>query len=117
MSMPTSLRGANTPGGVRSRRPRYRVSRAMIASTPSSRPQTSDLSAGGLRAKFDAVQAFTVGLEEELLLLDPVSFDLTPAGPDLLAALGEPDRFRTELSPARSRSSRPSARPSGPPSP
>jgi carboxylate-amine ligase len=73
----------------------------MIASTPSSRPQTSDLSAGGLRAKFDAVQAFTVGIEEELLLLDPVSFDLTPAGPDLLAALGEPDRFRTELSPAQ----------------
>jgi carboxylate-amine ligase len=47
------------------------------------------------------VEAFTVGIEEELLLLDPASFDLAPAGPELLAAMARPDRFRAELSPAQ----------------
>jgi glutamate---cysteine ligase / carboxylate-amine ligase len=47
------------------------------------------------------VETFTVGLEEELLLLDPGSLDLVPRGPELLAALARPDRFRAELSPAQ----------------
>jgi glutamate---cysteine ligase / carboxylate-amine ligase len=98
--MPTSLRGANTPGGVRSLRPRYGVSRAIIASTPS-RPGQTLARTASLRDRFDAGTAFTIGLEEELLLLDPGSLDLAPRGPELLAALARPDRFRGELSPAQ----------------
>ncbi|MGZ4430091.1 MAG: carboxylate-amine ligase [Gaiellales bacterium] len=40
-------------------------------------------------------------MEEELLLLDPGTFDLAPAAPDLLARLADPVRFRAELSPAQ----------------
>jgi glutamate---cysteine ligase / carboxylate-amine ligase len=47
------------------------------------------------------VRAFTVGLEEELLVLDPGTLDLTPRGPELLATLDRPERFRGELSPAQ----------------
>jgi glutamate---cysteine ligase / carboxylate-amine ligase len=40
-------------------------------------------------------------VEEELLLVDPRSFDLVDAGPRLLGELADGDRFRSELSPAQ----------------
>jgi glutamate---cysteine ligase / carboxylate-amine ligase len=43
----------------------------------------------------------TLGVEEELLLLDPDSLDLAEAGPRLLAELDDASRFRAELSPAQ----------------
>ena len=50
-----------------------------------------------LRESFDAGSALTVGLEEELMLLDPVTFDLTPEAPAALASVADDERFKLEL--------------------
>jgi glutamate---cysteine ligase / carboxylate-amine ligase len=50
-----------------------------------------------LRAAFDAAEPLTIGIEEELLLLDPESFDLVGRAPELIErAEGDP-RFKLEL--------------------
>lgn len=54
-------------------------------------------SAAELRATFDAVQPFTVGLEEEVMLLDPCTLDLAPRAEELLARLDGDERFTREL--------------------
>lgn len=54
-----------------------------------------------LRAVFDRSGGLTLGVEEELLLVEPESLDLVDAGPRLLAELDDPARFRAELSPAQ----------------
>jgi carboxylate-amine ligase len=56
-----------------------------------------DLTAEALRARFDAAGPMTVGLEEEVLLLDPEVFDLTPRAAEVLDALDDPSRFKPEL--------------------
>jgi len=53
--------------------------------------------ASELRATFDAVEPFTVGLEEELMLLDPATLDLSPVAGEALARLGDDARFTREL--------------------
>jgi carboxylate-amine ligase len=53
--------------------------------------------AATLRARFDAVEPFTVGLEEEALLLEPETLALAPVADALLARLGEQRRFAPEL--------------------
>jgi glutamate---cysteine ligase / carboxylate-amine ligase len=58
---------------------------------------TPALGAGSLRAVFDAPRARTVGIEEELMLLDPRSLDLAPHAQQALAALGGDLRFKPEL--------------------
>lgn len=55
---------------------------------------TPEPSAAALRAVFDAAAPFTVGLEEEVMLLDPETLDLVPRAPELLPA--DP-RFKLEL--------------------
>lgn len=50
-----------------------------------------------LRAAFEAPGPPTVGLEEELMLLDPETLDLAPRAPEVLAALGGDPRFKLEL--------------------
>jgi carboxylate-amine ligase len=50
-----------------------------------------------LRAPFDAQTAMTVGLEEELMLLDPSTLDLAPCAPEVLARLGDDARFKEEM--------------------
>ena len=60
---------------------------------------TDPLSAADLRARFDAHQSFTIGLEEELMLLDPATLDLVPEAEALLGdppLAGDP-RFKREL--------------------
>jgi carboxylate-amine ligase len=42
-----------------------------------------------LRATFEAVEPFTVGLEEEVMLLDPETLELAERAPELLATLGD----------------------------
>jgi hypothetical protein len=42
-----------------------------------------------LRDCFDQAGAFTVGVEEELVLVDPVSFGVVLGAPDLLRRLGD----------------------------
>jgi carboxylate-amine ligase len=55
------------------------------------------LDAEQLRAPFEAQQTMTVGLEEELMLLDPATFDLIPCAPEVLARLHGDARFKEEL--------------------
>ena len=54
-------------------------------------------SAADLRARFDAGGPLTVGLEEELMLLDPETLDLTPEAPAALGRLADDERFKLEL--------------------
>jgi carboxylate-amine ligase len=60
-----------------------------------SEPATPD--APTLRRRFDAVGGFTVGVEEETMLLDPETFDLAPVAKTLLARLEGDSRFKPEL--------------------
>lgn len=50
-----------------------------------------------LRATFDAPGELTVGIEEELMVLDPVTLDLAPRTEDLLARVDGDARFKPEL--------------------
>jgi carboxylate-amine ligase len=56
-----------------------------------------DLTPAGLRARFNATPPLTVGLEEEVLLLDPETHDLAPRAADVLGRLADPARFKPEL--------------------
>ena len=53
--------------------------------------------AAGLRAAFDSHGAPTVGLEEELMLLDGETLDLAPRARDVVAELGDDPRFKIEM--------------------
>ncbi|MEA2249705.1 MAG: glutamate---cysteine ligase / carboxylate-amine ligase [Solirubrobacteraceae bacterium] len=55
------------------------------------------LDADALRAAFEVPSAMTVGIEEELMVLDSHSLDLAPRAPELLAATGGDPRFKPEL--------------------
>jgi len=55
------------------------------------------LSAATLRELFDGVTDHTVGVEEELMLLDPETLDLLPAAARVHAELGERVSLRGEL--------------------
>jgi glutamate---cysteine ligase / carboxylate-amine ligase len=48
-------------------------------------------------AIFDAPEPLTVGLEEEVMLLDPRSLDLAPIAPTVLARVEDDPRFKGEL--------------------
>jgi carboxylate-amine ligase len=50
-----------------------------------------------LRAAFDQPSPVTVGLEEELMLLDGDTLDLAPHAPEVIAGLGGDPRFKLEL--------------------
>jgi carboxylate-amine ligase len=52
--------------------------------------------AGDLRAAFDAPAPMTIGLEEELMLLDPATLDLLPRAAALVDAAGDA-RFKLEM--------------------
>ncbi len=54
-------------------------------------------SSAELSAAFDAAPAFTVGIEEELMLLDPETLELAPRALDVLARLDDDARFKAEL--------------------
>jgi carboxylate-amine ligase len=59
--------------------------------------QTPPTDALALRATFDAVEPLTVGIEEELMLLDPETLDLAPVAPQVLERLDGDPRFKLEL--------------------
>jgi carboxylate-amine ligase len=50
-----------------------------------------------LRAVFDAVEPLTIGVEEEVMLLDAETLQLAPRAGELLAALEGDPRFKPEL--------------------
>ncbi|MBV8430500.1 MAG: YbdK family carboxylate-amine ligase [Solirubrobacterales bacterium] len=54
-------------------------------------------SAAALSAAFDAAPEFTVGIEEELMLLDPATLELAPVALDVLARFDGDGRFKAEL--------------------
>jgi carboxylate-amine ligase len=54
-------------------------------------------SAAELRARFDAAPAYTVGIEDEVMVLDPDSLELAPRAQEVLARLGGDPRFKLEL--------------------
>jgi glutamate---cysteine ligase / carboxylate-amine ligase len=53
--------------------------------------------AAELESIFDAPEPLTVGLEEEVMLLDPETLDLAPLAPTVLERLGGDPRFKAEL--------------------
>jgi carboxylate-amine ligase len=53
--------------------------------------------AAGLRAAFERPGPPTVGLEEELMVLDPATLDLAPRAAEVLGALDGDPRFKLEL--------------------
>ena len=63
----------------------------------SSATATEPLSEPGWRALFDAATDHTLGVEEELMLLDPDTLDLLPESERAVAAMGEHGGLRTEL--------------------
>jgi gamma-glutamyl:cysteine ligase YbdK (ATP-grasp superfamily) len=58
---------------------------------------TATVSAESLRALFDGVTDHTVGVEEELMLLDPGTHDLLPAAARVHADFGERVSLCAEL--------------------
>jgi carboxylate-amine ligase len=55
------------------------------------------LNEAALRSVFDPATPPTIGLEEEVMLLDPQTLDLEPASAELLAAVAGDPRFTREL--------------------
>jgi carboxylate-amine ligase len=55
------------------------------------------ITAEDIAARFDAATPLTVGLEEELMLLDPETLDLAPRVDQALALLGDAPQFKREL--------------------
>jgi glutamate---cysteine ligase / carboxylate-amine ligase len=53
--------------------------------------------AEALRAAFDAIRDGTVGLEEEVMVLDPDTLDLAPRAAEALAAVAGDARFKLEM--------------------
>ncbi|MEA2404977.1 MAG: glutamate---cysteine ligase / carboxylate-amine ligase [Thermoleophilaceae bacterium] len=53
--------------------------------------------AESLRAIFDAPAPLTVGIEDELMLLDPETLEFTPRATDLLERTGGDGRFKLEM--------------------
>ena len=58
--------------------------------------EPTPLSAADLRAAFDAPEPLTLGLEEELMLLDAETLDLLPRATDVVEACGD-ERFKLEM--------------------
>ena len=68
---------------------------------PDPRPEwsrePSGLTADACAGAFDATEPYTIGIEEELMLLDAETLDLTPAIEDVFPRLGSDPRFAKEL--------------------
>ena len=69
----------------------------MIPREPTNDPAALPLDRAWLRATFDIERPCTIGLEEELMLLDPATLDLAPCASEAIAAMGGDKRFKLEL--------------------
>jgi carboxylate-amine ligase len=63
--------------------------------------QTAPLTEEMCREKFDSAPSFTIGVEEEMMLLDPETLDLSPSIEEVLALVRYDERFSRELRPAQ----------------
>ena len=61
------------------------------------RSSDPDVTPQGLQRTFDAAEPFTVGVEEEVMLLEPETLDLVPVAPAVLEQLQGDPRFKAEL--------------------
>jgi len=59
--------------------------------------QTPPIDSSALRAIFDGAEPLTIGVEEELMLLDPATLDLAPVAPQVIDRLAGDERFKLEL--------------------
>jgi glutamate---cysteine ligase / carboxylate-amine ligase len=59
------------------------------------------LTAAGAAAAFEHEQPFTIGVEEELFLIDAETLELAPAAEDVLPLLSSDGRFARELRPSQ----------------
>ncbi len=64
---------------------------------PAPEPANALPDADALRAAFNAPQPYTVGIEDEVMLLDPDTLELTPVAQGLLGRCGQGDPFKLEL--------------------
>ncbi len=64
----------------------------MSTDTPNPTPTASEL-----RTRFDAADPYTIGLEDELMVLDSDTLELTPRAQEVLSRTGEDPRFKLEL--------------------
>jgi carboxylate-amine ligase len=55
------------------------------------------LTRGEIERAFDGAEPLTVGIEDELMLCDPRTLDLTPAAGDVIDLVGGDPRFKREL--------------------
>lgn len=69
----------------------------MSTREPTIDPCDAPPAAAELRAVFDSPRPCTIGLEEELMLLDPETLDLVPGARRVLKALRDDPRFKLEL--------------------
>ena len=53
--------------------------------------------AAELRSRFDAAPPYTVGIEDEVMVLDPGTLELAPRASQVLARMDEDPRFKLEL--------------------
>ncbi len=74
-----------------------RAPAANVTLDPTTDSYVPTLHAPSLRDAFDAPRAPTIGIEEELMLLDPHTLDLAPRSEQALAALAGDARFKPEL--------------------
>ena len=68
-----------------------------MASTVPTVNNASPMDAESWRAQYDAGQDFTLGLEEDRILLDPETLEPLPEAPRAVSELGGGGRFRTEM--------------------
>ena len=59
--------------------------------------QDRDFTAEAIRAAFDAPGPLTLGIEEELMLVDPATLDLAPKAKELLERVDGDPRYKLEL--------------------
>jgi carboxylate-amine ligase len=64
---------------------------------PETGPRASPPSATELRELFDRAPPYTLGLEEEVMLLDPSTYELAPRAQEVLDRLDGDPRFKLEL--------------------
>jgi glutamate---cysteine ligase / carboxylate-amine ligase len=64
---------------------------------PETAPPIGSPSAHELRAAFDRAPAYTLGVEEEVMLLDPHTLELAPRAQEVVERLVDDPRFKLEL--------------------
>jgi glutamate---cysteine ligase / carboxylate-amine ligase len=60
-------------------------------------PETEPLTEAACRARFEEVSPFTLGIEEELMLVDPVTLNLSPSNGSVTSLFPEDGPYRREL--------------------